>query len=163
MNPPVIHLNIHTECGSGHLLLAEGGASARVERITASGLAVADSDMHLVGQGWADWEVRGGSVNGAFLWIADVITQLPLPLAARTRGYPVRRTRRDTELKWLEQHSRELRGLAGHWVAINGNELISHGRRPMEVLEAARQRGVDRPLMFHVPEAEAEISFAAFD
>jgi len=163
MNPPAVRVDVRTGCGSSHLLLAERRSSNRVERIAASEVAVANSYIHLVGQAWAHHEVLPTLISGAFLWFADVTGQLPLPLARETQRYPVQRVRRDTELRWLEQHATELRGLAGHWVAINGDELISYGRKPKEVLEAARQRGADRPLMFHVPEAEAEISFAAFD
>lgn len=163
MSPATIRFDAHANSGSGHLVLAMTGATNRTERMAANELAAASPHIHLIGRAWAHREVQPESTGDAFQWFLDVTGQLRLPLDAGTQGYAIRRARRDTELRWLERHSPELRGLAGHWVAISGNELISYGRKPKEVLEAARQRGVDSPLVFYVPGAEAEISFAAFD
>ncbi len=42
------------------------------------------------------------------------------------------------EYQWIEEHRDEY---AGQWVALKGNQLISHGPRGIEVMEAARRAG----------------------
>lgn len=163
MTPAAIRVDVHSECGSGHLTLSGGGVCHRVERITATELTVASPYAYPVGQAWGEREVRIRSVGGTFLWFADVIGQPRSPLVLEAHGPSAQAGRRDIELRWLEQHTAELQGLAGHWVAINGSELISHGRDLKEVLEEARKRKADRPLLFHVPGSEMDISFAVSD
>jgi predicted DNA-binding antitoxin AbrB/MazE fold protein len=58
---------------------------------------------------------------------------------------------RYAEMAWLAAHEREY---AGQWLALDGDTLLSHGSDAHAVREEARRRGVDRPLMFHVPEEE---------
>lgn len=164
MSPATVRLDSRTGGGSYDFsLLAQGGTAHRVDRITASGSVVADWCTFLLNQAWEDREVWPEPVSNAFRWFVEVTGQIPLPLATVTSRYRVRTRHRDTELRWLEQHAAELAELAGCWVAVNGTELVSHGRNPKEALEAARRRGVERPLMFRVPGAEPDISFAAFD
>jgi predicted DNA-binding antitoxin AbrB/MazE fold protein len=57
-------------------------------------------------------------------------------------------TRAD-ELQWLRLHQADYRG---QWVALQGSELISHGAKATNVRTEARQKGVLRPLMVHVPD-----------
>ena len=93
----------------------------------------------------------------------DITAQLALGLFAEETARPVPAGRRETELRWLQEHSDRIVEFVGQWIAINGNELVSHGRSLREVREAVRQRGIEQPLMFYVAGDEPEISFAAFD
>jgi predicted DNA-binding antitoxin AbrB/MazE fold protein len=55
------------------------------------------------------------------------------------------------EMAWLAAHKREY---PGQWLALDGDTLLSHGSDHHAVRDEARRRGVDRPLMVHVPEEE---------
>lgn len=163
MNGRVIHLDPRTAVRSGDALLSGDATSAQVQWLTAVGSGVADSRIDLTHQVAAQWEILAGDAGISYLWFTEGMGQLTLPLPRVARRAPVGTIRRQPEMAWLERHAAELRPLAGQWVAIKGEELISQGGTAREVLEAARQRGVGRPLLFQVPRTQAEISFAAFD
>lgn len=63
------------------------------------------------------------------------------PLKAPVRGEMPNRSR---ELKWIKEHRKEY---ADQWVALDGDRLISHGTSSREVIAAARQSGVEAPLI----------------
>lgn len=56
---------------------------------------------------------------------------------------------RTAELKWLSVHRHEYRG---QWVALQGDVLLSHGPRGQAVLDEARRKGVQLPLLEHIAE-----------
>jgi hypothetical protein len=56
---------------------------------------------------------------------------------------------RTDEMKWLRVHENEYRG---QWVALQGSDLLSHGREAVTVRDEARKKGFPRPLMVHVPD-----------
>jgi hypothetical protein len=64
------------------------------------------------------------------------------------------RNARTAEMKWLESHAELRRELAGHWVALEGNQLIAHGTRLIEVLKESRAKGIDHPFVACLPEAD---------
>jgi predicted DNA-binding antitoxin AbrB/MazE fold protein len=53
------------------------------------------------------------------------------------------------EREWLRANGREYRG---QWVALNGEELLSHGSDARGVRDEARAKGVQTPLMIHIPD-----------
>lgn len=53
------------------------------------------------------------------------------------------------EKEWLLAHGQEYRG---QWVALNGEELLSHGSDARGVRDEARAKGVQTPLMVHIPD-----------
>jgi len=53
------------------------------------------------------------------------------------------------EKDWLRVHGLEYRG---QWVALNGEELLSHGSDARRVRDEARAKGVQTPLMVHIPD-----------
>ncbi len=55
---------------------------------------------------------------------------------------------RIAEQEWLRLHSGEY---IGQWVALDGDSLVSHGAKALDVLEEARRKGVERPLMVGIP------------
>jgi len=55
---------------------------------------------------------------------------------------------RRREQEWL--HSNGPR-YAGEWVAIEGDQLISHGENALDVLQRARAAGVQHPLLMQIP------------
>ena len=57
--------------------------------------------------------------------------------------------RRMPEKDWLRAHGQEYRG---QWVALNGEELLSHGSDARRVRDEARAKGVQTPLMVHIPD-----------
>ena len=59
---------------------------------------------------------------------------------------------RTDELQWLENHRNEF---AGQWVALHGNQLLSHSVDAREVFAAARQSDVERPLIIQVESSDA--------
>ncbi len=69
------------------------------------------------------------------------ITDVPIPVSPKASRLP--------EQEWLRQHSEEF---AGQWVALDGDSLLSHGCDAFAVRDEARSKGVERPLMVHIPE-----------
>ncbi len=53
------------------------------------------------------------------------------------------------EQEWLRAHGEEY---SGQWVALNGAELLSHGLDARKVRDEARAKGIQTPLMFHIPD-----------
>jgi hypothetical protein len=51
------------------------------------------------------------------------------------------------EQAWLRLHEREF---ASQWVALQGSEILSHGPHARAVLDSARAKGVQRPLLVHI-------------
>lgn len=58
---------------------------------------------------------------------------------------------RSRELRWVKEHRSEY---LDQWVALEGDRLVSHGATAREVLLAARQAGVDIPLLIHIDPVE---------
>jgi len=53
------------------------------------------------------------------------------------------------EQEWLKAHSQEY---SGQWVALDGVDLLSHGSDARRVRDEARAKGVQTPLMVHIPD-----------
>jgi predicted DNA-binding antitoxin AbrB/MazE fold protein len=68
------------------------------------------------------------------------ITDAPPPEKI-IRGFP--------EQEWLIAHRLEY---AGQWVALDGHTLLSHGSDAFAVRDEARGKGVQVPLLVHIPE-----------
>jgi predicted DNA-binding antitoxin AbrB/MazE fold protein len=81
----------------------------------------------------------------------------PLPFAERQRlvvtvtdelcPTPTFNPRR-REREWLELNGPSY---AGQWVAVEGDQLVSHGENAMAVLQQARAAGVQHPLLMQIP------------
>jgi predicted DNA-binding antitoxin AbrB/MazE fold protein len=55
---------------------------------------------------------------------------------------------REREQEWLRLNGPRY---AGQWVAIEGDQLVSHGENAKVVLQQARAEGVQHPLVMHIP------------
>ncbi|MGO9262425.1 MAG: DUF5678 domain-containing protein [Bryobacteraceae bacterium] len=55
---------------------------------------------------------------------------------------------RRLEQAWLNRHNAEY---AGRWVALEGAKLVAHGSSAQQVLDAAKLRGYEQPLVVHIP------------
>lgn len=55
------------------------------------------------------------------------------------------------ELDWLKAHKSQY---AGHWVALDGDQLLASGSDPKSVLAEAKRQGVELPLLVRVPDSE---------
>ena len=55
---------------------------------------------------------------------------------------------RTQEQEWISAHGALY---PGQWVALQGSELISHGPRARAVRDEARAKGVEHPLLVHLP------------
>ncbi len=65
---------------------------------------------------------------------------------------------RRAEQEWIAAHGDEY---PGEWVALEGEALLSHGADAFAVRDEARGKGVQHPLMVHLP-AESEGFSAGF-
>ncbi len=63
---------------------------------------------------------------------------------------------RSRELAWRRAHEPELRALAGHWVVVEGDQIIGHGENAAEVVAEARARGFKVPYVFFVEPVRAK-------
>ena len=66
---------------------------------------------------------------------------------------------RSQELEWRRTHREVLRTFAGEWVVLEGEAIIAHGSDPVQVVAAARAKGIKVPYLFYVEamgEAEDE-------
>lgn len=55
------------------------------------------------------------------------------------------------ELEWISQHQEEMEGYSGMWIAVWEDEIISVGKTAKEVLEKAREKGIDKPHLTILP------------
>ncbi len=51
---------------------------------------------------------------------------------------------REQEMRWLAEHETEY---AGQWLALDGDQLLSHGEDPHKVRAEARAMGVETPFV----------------
>ncbi len=65
---------------------------------------------------------------------------------------------RQEEMSWL---TTERERYAGQWVALSGHRLLAHGTDAAAVLKAARDAGVERPLLTHLAE-KPELPFGGW-
>lgn len=157
MTPAIIHVDPNRVYGSGLMIRPELGNLGESKEIW-----VSDFPGTMWHRGTLKIEDSDLAASGSFCLI-DITAQLPLELFPAVAPRQAPAMRRETELRWLQEHSDRIGEFAGQWIAISGNELVSHGRNLREVRDAVRQRGIEQPLMFYVPGDEPEISFAAFD
>lgn len=64
---------------------------------------------------------------------------------------PIVHEPRERELRWLAAHPEVLTEHLGEWIAVEGEEIVAAGKRLIDVLAAARTRGMARPLTLFVP------------
>jgi hypothetical protein len=71
------------------------------------------------------------------------------PRQAETVAEQIARFRK--AMKWIDEHRAEY---LGQWVALEGDQLISHGPDVLQVDAAARAAGIVSPFLEQVREAE---------
>ena len=62
------------------------------------------------------------------------------------------------QLRWLEEHRHQY---LGQWVALDGDQLLSHGPNAFDVAQAARAAGVASPYLARVQPPE-EVPFGGW-
>ncbi len=55
------------------------------------------------------------------------------------------------ELEWISRHQKEIKKYSGLWIAVWEDKIISIGKTAKEVLERARQKGIDNPHLTILP------------
>jgi Family of unknown function (DUF5678) len=55
------------------------------------------------------------------------------------------------EMAWLDAHGEELARYAGQWVALARGGVVAHDPSLAAVMEAARERGIERPFLVPLP------------
>jgi lactam utilization protein B len=74
--------------------------------------------------------------------------------AKLTRDKP---SARDRERAWCMANQDLLRSYAGQWVVLEGEEIITHGTNPRQLIETARAKEVGTPFVFHVEEPRPDV------
>ena len=64
---------------------------------------------------------------------------------------------REKEMKWFEENLAGRRDFEGHWVVIEGEELVACERDYGAASQKARARGIKVPFIFYVPERTEDI------
>ena len=67
-----------------------------------------------------------------------------LPQGPPTTGH------RNQELEWRRTHREVLRNFAGQWVVLEGEEIVTHGEDPQQLVAQARAKGIRVPYIFYV-------------
>jgi Family of unknown function (DUF5678) len=57
---------------------------------------------------------------------------------------------RHRELEWLRTHKEALQKLAGQWIVVEGEEIITSGDNPLHVVAEARAKGIQIPYVIHL-------------
>src|SRR3990172_2694097 len=57
---------------------------------------------------------------------------------------------RERELEWRRTHAEVLKTYINQWVVLEGEEIVSHGSDPGQVVAEARARGIQTPYVFYV-------------
>jgi len=82
----------------------------------------------------------------------------PPPISSWTT--PVQETKslaishRIKELRFQREHPEAFRLLAGQWVVLEGETIVTHGKDPVSVVAEARSRAVRVPYVFYVEESK---------
>ncbi len=81
----------------------------------------------------------GARISVAVSDLDDGPSAAPQPLGHRQREQAWRRTNGDV-----------LRGHAGEWLVLEGEEIIAHGDDPADLVKQAREHGIRSPYVFFV-------------
>ena len=65
---------------------------------------------------------------------------------------------RNRELEWRRTHPEILKSFENEWVVLEGEEIIAHGRNPIEVVAKARAGGIKTPYVFYVESSSEGVS-----
>lgn len=57
---------------------------------------------------------------------------------------------RSRELAWRASHEDVLRAFAGQWVVLEGEEIVVHGKDPVQLVAEAKGKGIGVPYIFFV-------------
>jgi len=63
---------------------------------------------------------------------------------------PVASSFRNRELEWRRSHVETLRSLENQWVVLEGEQVVAHGKNPVQVINEAKSKGVRTPYIFFV-------------
>ena len=69
---------------------------------------------------------------------------IPSHLELLASGHRIR------ELEWRRAHREVLRNFVGQWVVLEGEEIVTHGKDPQQVVIEARAKGIRIPYIFYV-------------
>ncbi len=58
---------------------------------------------------------------------------------------------REIEKTWVESHTKELKKLAGKWLVIEGEKLVTHNVDFVKAVREARKRGIQVPYITRLP------------
>ena len=102
---------------------------------------------------WRGFAVVGSSHHGGFQrWeFTNLRIQDPPHDSPARIGY------RSREVEWRRTHAHVLRTYENEWVALEGDEIIAHGRDPVRVFAEAKGRGIDSPYIFYVESADENV------
>jgi len=63
---------------------------------------------------------------------------------------------RHRELEWLRTHKEAVQKLAGQWIVVEGEEIVTYGDNPLQVVAEARAKGVQIPYIIHLVATEKD-------
>lgn len=64
---------------------------------------------------------------------------------------------RQRELEWRRTHGERLRAFSGQWIVLEGEEIVAHGRDPVQLVSEAWRKGIRVPYIFFVEVQTEEI------
>jgi hypothetical protein len=126
---------------------------ARVQKTNPTGVNTGGffgADLSL---SWRGLAVVGSPHHGGFQRreFTNLTIQDPPQDSQSRSGY------RSREMEWRRTHAHVLRAYENEWVALEGDEIIAHGRDPVRVFAEAKRRGIDSPYIFYVEPADENV------
>ena len=65
---------------------------------------------------------------------------------------------RESEVRWLQAHAHRLQvEMPGHWIILEGEDLVAHGVDFFAALEEARRKGVEIPFVERIPPPSSDV------
>lgn len=62
------------------------------------------------------------------------------------------------DLEWMSKHAKELKQYYGKWIAVKANKgVIASGNSVKEVMDIAKRKRVEEPLVTKVPRKDEEM------
>jgi hypothetical protein len=101
--------------------------------------------------GFAGLTTSSTSLELRFPPVQQVLRRLSGQVPSVVSGF------RSRELEWRRTHPEALGAFANEWVALEGEQIVAHGKDALQVVTEARARGIQTPYVFFVESPHEDV------